>query len=117
MKQFILTLLLGLVGFSSVYASFPVTENGNINEISLSIEDPDISKSEKILWFVIGLLGAAYSVFGGLVIAVIYQLITKKKGPIKYALYGFLTAVILLIILLFLILSGFGLDFNPFIFS
>ena len=117
MKQFILTLLLGLVRFSSVYASFPVTENGNINEISLSIEDPDISKSEKILWFVIGLLGAASSVFGGLVIAVIYQLVTKKKGPIKYALYGFLTAVILFIILLFLILSEFGLNFNPFIFS
>jgi hypothetical protein len=117
MKQFIVTLLLGLLGFAPVYASFPVTENGNINEISLSIEDPDISKSEKILWFAIGLLGAASSVFGGLVIAVIYQLITKKEGPIKYALYGFLTAVILLIILLFLILSGFGLDFNPFIFS
>ena len=117
MKQFILTLLLGILGFSSVYASFPVTENGNINEISLSVEDPDISKSERILWFAIGLLGTVFSGIGGLAIATIYQLITKKKGPIKYALYGFLTAVILGIILLFLILSEFGLDFNPFIFS
>ena len=116
MKQFILTLLLGLLGFSSVYASFPVTENGNINEISLSVEDPDISKSEKILWFAIGLLGTVVTVFGGLAIATIYQLITHKKGPIKYALYGFLTAVILGIILLFLILSEFGLDL-PWVFS
>ena len=116
MPKLILTLLLGLLVFSSVYASFPVTENGNINEISLSIEDPDISKSAKILWFAIGLLGAVLTGFGGLAIAAIYQLITKKKGPFEYALYGFLTAVILFIILLFLIFSEF-LDFNPFIFS
>ena len=116
MKQFILTLLLVLLGFSSVYASFPVTENGNINEISLSIEDPDISKSAKILWFAIGLLGAVFTGFGGLAIAAIYQLITKKKGPIKYALYGGLTAGILVIILLLLIFSEF-FEFNPFIFS
>jgi len=116
MKQFILTLLIGIFGFSSVYASFPVTENGNINEISLSIEDPDISKSAKILWFAIGLLGTAVTGIGGLAIAAIYQLITKKKGPFEYALYGFLTAGILFIILLILIFSEF-LDFNPFIFS
>ena len=117
MKQFILTLLLGLLGFSSVYASFPVTENGNINKISLSVEDPDISKSAKILWFAIGLLGTVFGGIIGLAIAAIYQLITKKRGPIKYALYGSLTAGILVIILLFLIFSEFDLDFNPFIFS
>ena len=88
MPKFIFTLLLGLLGFSSVYASFPVTENGNINEISLSVEDPDISKSEKILWFAIGLLGTVVTGFGGLAIATIYQLITHKQGPIIYALYG-----------------------------
>jgi hypothetical protein len=116
MKQFILTLLLGLLGFSSVYASFPVTENGNINEISLSVEDPDISKSAKILWFAIGLLGTVFSGIGGLAIAIIYQLITKKKGPFKYALYGLLSAIILLIIFIIILLGEFE-DFNPFIFS
>ena len=116
MGQFGLTLLLGILGFSSVYASFPITENRNINEISLSVEDPDISKSAKILWFAIGLLGTAFGGITGLAIATIYQLITQRKGPIEYAFYGFLTAVMLGIILLFLIFTEF-LDFNPFIFS
>ena len=114
MKQFIVTLLLGLLGFAPVYASFPVTENGNINEISLSIEDPDISKSEKILWFALGLLGTIY----GLGASIIYQLITQKKGPIKYALYGLLTFAVLAVIFLLIILAEFGgFDVNPFILS
>jgi len=114
MKQFILTLLLGLLGFSSVYASFPVTENENITEISLSIEDPDIGKGERRLWFALGLLLSIYG-FGA---SIIYQLITQKKGPIKYAFYGLLTFAVLSVILLIIILAELGgFDFNPFIFS
>jgi len=116
MKKILLTLLFGMLGLTTTFASFPVLENESTNEISLSVEDPDISKSAKILWFAIGLLGTAVTGIGGLAIAAIYQLITKKKGPIKYALYGSLTAGILFIILLILIFSEF-LDFNPFIFS
>ena len=114
MKQKLLILLFTFLGFTTTFASFPVTENGSINEISLSVEDPDISKSEKILWFALGLLGTIY----GLGASIIYQLITQKKGPIKYALYGFLTFAVLAVILLIIILAEFGgFDFNPFILS
>ena len=118
MKKILLTLLFGMLGLTTTFASFPVLENESTNEISLSVEDPDISKSEKILWFAIGLLGSVFSGIGGLAIAAIYQLITHKKGPIKYALYGFLTFAVLAVILLIIILAEFGgFDFNPFILS
>ncbi|MBT6013295.1 MAG: hypothetical protein HOG85_00580 [Flavobacteriales bacterium] len=114
MKQKLLILLFTFLGFTTTFASFPVTENGSINEISLSVEDPDISKSEKILWFALGLLGTIY----GLGASIIYQLITQKKGPIKYALYGLLTFAVLAVILLIIFLAGYGgFDFNPFILS
>ena len=111
MPKLIFTLLLGLFGFSSVYASFPITDNRNINEISFSVEDPDISKSAKILWFAIGFIASIYG-FGA---SIIYQLITQKKGPIKYALFGFLSLIAALIILVIIAFSG---EFiNPFVFS
>ena len=116
MKKILLTLLFGMLGLTTTFASFPVLENESTNEISLSVEDPDISKSAKILWFAIGLLGTAFGGIIGLAIAAIYQLITKKKGPITYALYGFLSAIILLIIFIIILLGEFE-DFNPFIFS
>ena len=114
MKKILLTLLFGMLGLTTTFASFPVLENESTNEISLSVEDPDISKSEKILWFALGLLGTIY----GLGASIIYQLITQKKGPIKYALYGLLTFAVLAVILLIIILAEFGgFDFNPFILS
>ena len=114
MQKILLTLLFGMIGITTTFASFPVLENESTNEISLSVEDPDISKSEKILWFALGLLGTIY----GLGASIIYQLITQKKGPIKYALYGFLTFAVLAVILLIIILAEFGgFDFNPFILS
>ena len=110
MKKQLLILLFVLLGLTSIYASFPVTENVNSTEISLTSEGPDISKGEKILWFALGLLGTIYGVAG----SIIYQLITKKKGPIKYALFGFLSFIIIVVLLLMAILGDFD---NPFVFS
>ena len=112
MPKRIFTLLLGLFGFLSVYASFPITDNGNINEISLSVEDPDIGKSERRLWFALGLLLNIY----GLVGSMIYQLITQNKGPIKYAFYGFLSFIVLVVIFLLILIADLS-DFNLFVFS
>ena len=110
MKKQLLILLFVLLGLTSIYASFPVTENVNSTEISLTSEGPDISKGEKILWFALGLIGSIYGVAG----SIIYQLITKKKGPIKYALFGFLSFIIIVVLLLMAILGDFD---NPFVFS
>jgi hypothetical protein len=110
MKKQLLKLLVIFFGFTSIYASFPVTENVNSTEISLTSEGPDISKGEKILWFALGLIGSIY----GVAASIIYQLITQKKGPIKYALFGFLSLIVLVILLLIAILGDFD---NPFIFA
>ena len=113
MKKQLLTLLLTFLGFTTAFASFPVLENGKTNEISLSVEDPDISKSERRWWFALGLLLSIYGLGGSM----IYQLTTQKKGPIKYAFYGLLSLIALAIILLIIIFAEFEFDFNPFIFS
>ena len=110
MKKQLLILLFVLLGLTSIYASFPVTKNVNSTEISLTSEDPGISKGEKILWFALGLIGSIY----GVAASIIYQLITQKKGPIKYALFGFLSLIVLVILLLIAILGDFD---NPFIFA
>ena len=110
MKKQLLTLLFVFFGVISIYASFPVTENINSTEISLTSEDPGISKAEKIVWFVIGFLG----LYLGVAVSIIYQLITQKKGPIKYALFGFLSLVVLIILWIIAVLADFD---NPFVFS
>jgi len=89
MKQFILTLLLGLLGFSSVYASFPVTETNNLTSIEIVDEETEeskkLSKRQKVFWFLVGLVGGIL----GVIIALIAQLISKKKkGQFKFALLG-----------------------------
>ena len=89
MKQFILTLLLGLLGFSSVYASFPVTETNNLTSIEIVDEETEeskkLSKRQKVVWFLVGLVGGIL----GVIIALIAQLISKKKkGQFKFALLG-----------------------------
>ena len=90
-----------------IYASFPVIENINAVQIALPLAS-DINTFEKIIWFFLGIS------FYGIGVAIIYQLITKKKGPIKFSIFGFL-AIILFLILLFLGLEG-GID-NPFVFG
>ena len=70
MKQFILTLLLGISVFSSTYASFPVTESNNNYEVVISHEEtPEdgLTKKQKLLWFLMGLL----LTYIGVIIAII----------------------------------------------
>ena len=51
----------------------------------------------KIIWFLIGMT------FYGIGVAIIYQLITKKKGPIKFSIIGFLAFILFIVLLIFLI--------------
>ena len=110
MKNILFTLLFLIAGFNTIQASFPVMEN-NKSEILHSEEkntDP-ISKSEKVFWFILGLIG----IYWGVIIAIIYQLITKKKGIIKQALFGFLTLLVLAILFLIVLFGQLGeLDFG-----
>ena len=106
MKKHILLLFL-LFGCTAIYASFPVIENINSSANSL-IASSDLTTFQKVIWFLSGII------FYGIPIAVIYQLITKKKGVIKFALFGFLS-IILIIIIAFTVLSG-EID-NPFWYS
>ena len=90
-----------------IYASFPVIESINVLRTALPLAS-DISTGEKIIWFLLGMT------FYGIGVAIIYQLITQKKGPIKFSIFGFL-AIILFFVLLFLGLDA-GID-NPFVFG
>ena len=90
-----------------IYASFPVLENINITQFTL-LSDSEISTVEKIIWFLLGVT------FYGIGLAILYQLFTKKRGPIKFSLFGFLAIIFFIAILLI----GFFNDFdNPFIFG
>ena len=91
----------------SIYASFPVIESINILQTSLPLAS-DINTGEMIIWFLLGMT------FYGIGVAIIYQLITQKKGPIKFSIFGFL-AIILFLVLLILGLES-GID-NPFVFG
>ena len=91
----------------SIYASFPIVENINTFQIALPLAS-DINTSEKIIWFLLGIT------FYGIGAAVIYQLITKKKGPIKFSLIGFLAIILFLAILLIGIFNDID---NPFVFG
>ena len=104
MNQFILTLLLGLLGFSCVYASFPVTETNNLTSIEIVDEETEeskkLSKRQKVIWFLVGLVGGIL----GVIIALIAQLISKKKkGQFKFALLGLGVYYILYTLLMFAI--------------
>ena len=87
MKKKLLTLLFGIIGFTTTFASFPVTENTNTTEaITWEQSDPEpLSNGEKVLWFFGGLL----LTWIGVIIAIITQVSSKKKGQIKYSLFGF----------------------------
>ena len=90
MKKHILLLFL-LFGCTAIYASFPVIENINSSANSL-IAASDLTTFQKVIWFLSGII------FYGIPIAVIYQLITKKKGAIKFALFGLLSLILFFIL-------------------
>jgi hypothetical protein len=104
-KSFLLFLV--TLNCVSIYASFPIAENINNFQSILPLTS-DINTGEKILWFLLGIT------FYGIGVAIIYQLITKKKGPIKFSIIGFL-AFILFIVLLILGIES-GID-SPFVFG
>ena len=111
MPKFILTLLLGIFGFSSIYASFPVTESSNNYEVVISNEETpedELTKNQKLLWFLMGLL----LTYIGVIIAIISQLKTKKKGKIKFALFGFATYLLIVGLLFYMIEGELPFDFD-----
>ena len=90
-----------------IYASFPVIESVNILQTALPLAS-DINTSEKIIWILLGMT------FYGIGVAIIYQLITQKKGPIKFSIFGFLAIILFLAILLVGIFNDID---NPFVFG
>ena len=91
----------------SIYASFPIVEKINALQSAFPLAS-DINTVEKIIWFLLGVT------FYGIGLAILYQLFTKKRGPIKFSLFGFLAIIFFIAILLI----GFFNDFdNPFIFG
>ena len=89
MKKYFLLFLVTL-NCVSTYASFPIAENINTFQSILPLTS-DINTGEKIIWFLLGIT------FYGIVVAIIYQLITNKKGPIKFSIIGFLALVLLIL--------------------
>tara|TARA_B110000263_G_scaffold59647_1_gene51134 strand:+ start:11192 stop:11515 length:324 start_codon:yes stop_codon:yes gene_type:complete len=106
--KFFSFLLFAIFGFTAVYASFPVVENLSIEPVSEIYNNSDLNSLGKVFWFLSGVVS------WGVPIAIIYQIISKKKGPIKFALLGFLAVMLFLIIL---IIVSFGDIENPFIFG
>lgn len=90
MKKHIL-LLFFLFGCTAIYASFPVIESIDYST-NLLIAASDLTTFQKVIWFLSGII------FYGIPIAVIYQLITKKKGAIKFALFGLLSLILFFIL-------------------
>ena len=115
MRKLLLTLLFGIIGFTTTFASFPVTENTNTTEaITWEQSDPEpLSNGEKVLWFFGGLL----LTWVGVIIAIITQVSSKKKGQIKYSLFGFgLFLLFIFAMIYFLSVGSFELS-NIFIFA
>ena len=90
MKKNILLLFL-LFGCTTIYASFPVIESIDFSTNALIVAS-DLTTFQKVLWFLSGVI------FYGIPIAIIYQLITKKKGAIKFALFGLLSLILFFIL-------------------
>tara|TARA_X000000368_G_scaffold396168_1_gene364222 strand:+ start:473 stop:832 length:360 start_codon:yes stop_codon:yes gene_type:complete len=89
MRKLLYILLFSVVGQTSVYASFPVSGYNNFRQIETIDEDTEddkkLTKKQKIAWILVGLL----TTFLGVTIALITQLISKKKkGQFKFALIG-----------------------------
>ena len=115
MRKLLLTLLFGIIGFTTTFASFPVTENTNTTEsITWEQSDPEpLSNGEKALWF----FGGFLLTWIGVIIAIITQVSSKKKGQIKYSLFGFgLFLLFIFAMIYFLSVGSFELS-NIFIFA
>ena len=89
MRKLLYILLFLVVGQTYTYASFPVSGYNNFGQIETIDEDTEdekkLTKRQKIAWIIVGVLGT----FLGVVIALITQLISKKKkGQFKFALLG-----------------------------
>jgi hypothetical protein len=91
----------------SIYASFPVIESINTLQTAIPLAS-DINTGEKIIWFLLGMT------FYGIGVAIIYQLITQKKGPIKFSIFGFLAIILFFVILLIGLFNNID---NPFVFG
>ena len=117
MYRLLLIFLLFGNSFSELYASFPVTEPiATVDDYS-SLDPEELSNLDKRLWFVIGFLGLGLYGIGGLLIAFIYQLNSKKKGVFKWALRGAIAGLLLALVLVIIALSaisGGELDLLPF---
>ena len=79
-----------------IFASFPVDITGNFSKVEITsqteVDGKELTKKQKIAWFLIGLAGGIY----GLIIALITNLTSKKKKQqFKYALFGFIGFLIL----------------------
>ena len=79
-----------------IFASFPVNNTDNFSKVEITYQTEDgekeLTKKQKIAWFLIGLAGGIY----GLIIALITNLTSKKKKQqFKYALFGFIGFLIL----------------------
>lgn len=89
MKKLLYILLFAFIAQTSVYASFPVSKHNSFTQIELVDEDTEddkkLTKKQKLAWILVGLVAT----FLGVVIALIAQLISKKKkGQFKFALIG-----------------------------
>lgn len=89
MRKLLYILLFSVVGQTSGYTSFPVSEYNNFTQIETIDEetedDKKLTKKQKLAWILVGLVAT----FLGVVIALITQLISKKKkGQFKFALIG-----------------------------
>ena len=96
MRKLLYILLFSVVGHTSVYASFPVSGYNNFTQIETIDEDTEddkkLTKRQKFAWFFAGFIGFYF----GVIIALIAQLISrKKKGQFKFALFGFLSMILI----------------------
>lgn len=108
MNRLVLIFLFFGISFSELYASFPVTESITTVDSYSSLDPEELSKLDKRLWFVIGLLGLALYGIGGLLLASIYQANSKKKGVFKWALRGAVTGILLVLAIVIIALVEFA---------
>ena len=115
MYRLLLIFLLVGSSFSELYASFPVTEPiATVDDYS-SLDPEELSSLDKRLWFAIGFLGLSLYAIGGLLIAFIYQLNSKKKGVFKWALRSAVTGILLVLAVVIIAVLEFGdVDLLPF---
>tara|TARA_B100000902_G_scaffold344206_1_gene349434 strand:- start:6254 stop:6592 length:339 start_codon:yes stop_codon:yes gene_type:complete len=97
MKKIIYTILIYTIGVSNIHASFPIIQSTDISiESNILVSNEDyIDKKQKIAWLIIGGIIPVLSIL----IALIVQLATGKKGIIRYAIYGNLIHLLIRILI------------------